>query len=111
MPRKKKRSLIEELFRGSFFKEINDVFTRLDKETLQGGYSISVTQTPEGVRVYAKVGKDVNVNELRRKLQQEYPGAEIEIDGGEPLIREISTKSLKEKRENKGDEGLRIRVE
>ncbi len=111
MSRKKKRSLIEELFGGSFFKEIDDIFAQLDKETLRGGYSISVTQTPEGTRVYAKVGKGVNVNDLRRKLQQEYPGAKIEIEGGEPLIREVSTKSLEEKGEKRGDKGLRIRVE
>jgi hypothetical protein len=48
-----------------------------------------------------KVGKSTDVNALRKKLQQQYPNAEIEIEGGkkEPLIREISTKTIKEKEE------------
>jgi len=100
MPRKKKRSIIDELFGGSLFN---------DKELLtddisSAGYSISVSQTPEGTKVKAKVGKDTDVNAFRRQLQQKYPNARIEIEGGKekPLIREISTKSLKhESEENK----------
>ncbi len=97
MPRKKKRSIIDELFGGSLFN---------DKELLPDdfsgtGYSISVVQTPEGTKVKAKVGKDTDVNELRKQLQQEYPNAKIEIEGGsaKPLIREISTRNLKQKSE------------
>jgi len=70
--------------------------TLLD-ELPESGYSISVVQTPEGTKVRAKVGKDTDVNALKRQLQQRYPNAQIEIEGGrnEPLIREISTKALK----------------
>jgi len=34
---------------------------------------------------------------LRKQLQQQYPNAEIEMEGGkkEPLIKEISTRALK----------------
>jgi len=60
---------------------------------------VSVTQTPEGIKVHVKVGKDTDVNALRQKLQRQYPNAEIEIEGGKPLIREISTKSVEEKDE------------
>ena len=60
---------------------------------------MSVTQTPEGIKVHVKVGKDTDVNALRQKLQRQYPNAEIEIEGGKPLIREISTKSVEEKDE------------
>ena len=51
----------------------------------------------------AKVGKDVDVNALRRQLEEQYPDAKIEIEGGrqEPLIREISTKPVKEENESR----------
>jgi len=96
MPSKKKRSFIDDLFGGSIFEE----FERLFEEGMgESGYSISVTQTPEGTKVYAKVGKDTDVNALRRRLEQQYPGAEIVIEGGQPLIREISTRPVEEEEE------------
>ncbi|MBA7559459.1 hypothetical protein ES708_01073 [subsurface metagenome] len=63
---------------------------------------MNVVQTPEGTKVQVKVGKEVNVNTLRKQLQQKYPGAKIEIEGGEsePLIREISTKPIKKEKED-----------
>ncbi len=97
---KRKRSIIDELFGGSIFEETESCFN----EFPESGYSISVTQTPEGTKVRAKIGKDADADALRRQLQQKYPNAEIEIEGGrkEPLIREISTKSIKEEtKENK----------
>jgi hypothetical protein len=95
--RKRKRSIIDELFGGSMFEEMQKFFDEFP-EGEYGGYSISVTQTPEGTKVKAKVGKDTDVNMLRKQLQQQYPDAEIEIEGGkkEPLIKEISTKTLRE---------------
>jgi hypothetical protein len=100
--RKRKRSIIDELFGGSMFEEMQTYFNEFP-EGEYGGYSISVTQTPEGTKVKAKVGKDTDVNILRKQLQQQYPGAEIEIEGGkkEPLIKEISTKTLQEDNKNK----------
>ena len=97
--RKRKRSIIDELFGGSLFDE-----TKLLDEFPESGYSISVVQTPEGTKVKAKVGKNTDANTLRKQLQQKYSNAQIEIEGGkkEPLIKEISTKSLnKENTENK----------
>jgi len=90
---KKKRSLIDELFGGSVFGE-----TESFPET---GYSISVIQTPEGTKVKAKAGKNTDTGVLKRQLQQKYPNAKIEIEGGKakPLIREISTKTLKHESE------------
>lgn len=102
MSRKKRRSLIDELFGGSPFQNFDKVFDEFEKgEGRKGGYSISVSQTPQGTRVYAKVGRDTDVNALRRQLQQQYPGAQIEIEGGQPLIREISTKPVEEEEEEK----------
>jgi hypothetical protein len=89
--KKRKRSIIDELFGNSLFDE------KLLDEFPASGYSISVVQTPEGTKVQAKVGKDTDTNALKKQLQQQYPNATIEIEGGkkEPLIKELSTKTLK----------------
>lgn len=91
--KKKRRSIIDDLFGGSLFDETD--------ETMGSGYTMSVTQTPEGTEVHAKVSKDTDVGELRRQLQQQYPGAKIEIEGGKPLIREISTRTIEEETDRK----------
>ena len=95
--RKKRRSLTDELFGDSLFGNMERFFDGFP----ESGYSISVVQTPEGTKVRAKVGKDTDADMLKKQLQQQYPGAEIEIEGGrkKPLIREISTKSLKKENE------------
>ncbi len=110
MSRKKRRSFIDELFGGSPFEDFDKVFEELKRgEGKESGYSISVSQTPQGTKVYAKVGKDTDVNALKRQLQQQYPGAQIEIEGGQPLIKEISTKPVKEEaeedKEKRGNQG------
>jgi len=51
--RKRKRSIIDELFGSSLFDE-----AKLFGEFPESGYSISVTQTSGGTKVRAKVGKD-----------------------------------------------------
>jgi len=105
MSRKKRRSFIDELFGGSPIEDIDKVFEEFGREEgRETGYSISVSQTPEGTKVYAKVGKGTDVNALRRQLQQKYPGAQIEIEGGQPLIREISTKPVREEAEEDKEE-------
>jgi hypothetical protein len=100
--KKKRRSIIDELFGGSPFGDMESPFDNFP----ESGYSISVVQTPEGTKVRAKAGKDTDVNTLKKQLQQKYPNAKIEIEGGkkEPLIREISTKSLTKEKEEKQTE-------
>jgi len=95
--KKRRRSIIDELFENSLFDE------KLLDEFPSSGYSISVVQTPEGTKVKAKVGKDTDVNMLKKQLQQQYPNAQIEIEGGkqQPLIKEISTKILKKENNKK----------
>ena len=97
--KRRRRSLIDELFGGSLFNEMEDFFKEIPEGEFSSGYSISVIQTPEGTKVKAKVGRDVDVNILRKQLEKQYPKAKIEIEGGrqEPLIKEISTKPVKEK--------------
>jgi hypothetical protein len=96
--RKRKRNIIDELFGNSLFDK-----TKSSDRFPANGYSISVAQTPEGTKVKAKVGKDTDANTLRKQLQQQYPKATIEIEGGkkQPLIKEISTKTLKKENNKK----------
>lgn len=97
----RKRSFMDELFGCSFFDEMESLFKDLEKAEFSSGYSVSVIQTPEGTKVKAKVGKDVDVNALRKQLERQYPHAQITIEGGrqEPLIREISIKPVDKKEE------------
>jgi len=106
--KKRRKSIIDELFGSSLFDEVDELFKEFPEGEFSVGYSISVTQTPEGTKVKAKVGKNVDVNMLRKRLQQQYPGAQIEIEGGkqEPLIREISTKPVREEEKTAGDAKL-----
>jgi hypothetical protein len=99
--KKRRRNIIDELFSDSLFSD-TDKF--LD-EFPESGYSISVSQTSEGTKVRAKVGKDTDTNALRKQLEQKYPNAQIEIEGGkkEALIKEISTKTI-EKENNERQE-------
>jgi len=98
MSHKRKRSIIDDLF-GDFFDDFESSFDDFSGS----GYSISVVQTPEGTKIRVKAGKDTDVNSLKRQLQQQYPNAEIEIEGGreEPLIKEVSTKSIVAEKEEK----------
>ena len=98
MSHKRKRSIIDDLF-GDFFDDLEASFDDFSGS----GYSISVVQTPEGTKIRVKAGKDTDVSSLKRQLQQQYPNAEIEIEGGreEPLIKEVSTKSVVAEKEEK----------
>jgi len=101
--KRKRKSIIDEFFGKPSFGDMETAFEELSESSgLEGGYSINVVQTAEGTKVHAKVGKDVNVGTLRKQLQQKYPDAKIEIEGGksEPLIREISTKPIKKEKED-----------
>lgn len=97
MSRKKKRGIIDELFGGSLFDDADS----LSGDFSGSGYSISIVQTPEGTKVKVKVGNNADANALKKQLEQQYPNAKIEIEGdtSKPLIREISTKTLKKEDE------------
>jgi hypothetical protein len=98
--KRRRRNLIDEIFGDSLFEDMEGFFKEFPEGEFTSGYSISVVQTPEGTKVKARVGKDTDANALRRQLERQYPGAKIEIEGGkkEPLIREISTKPIREEK-------------
>lgn len=91
---KRRKSIIDELFGTSLFEDTEKFF----EEFGESDCTISVVQTPEGTKVKAKVDKDTDITALRKQLEREYPNAKIEIEGGQekPLIREISTNTIKE---------------
>ena len=112
MFRRKRRGLFD-----SFFEDIDELFESIEKSfervgeggVSEYGYSIQVTQGPGGTKVYVKAGRNVDVASLRRELEERYPGAEIHIEGGRPLISEISEETSKEKKKSK--KGVWIKVE
>jgi len=79
MVKRKRRSIFDSFF-GDFFEEFETMFDEIG--AMGGGYSISVTTTPEGTIVHAKISDDVDADEFKRMLQQRYPGAKIIIEGG-----------------------------
>ncbi len=110
---KRRRGLFD-----SFFGDIDELFESIEKsfervgegDVPEYGYSIQVTQGPKGIKVYVKAGKNVDVASLRRELERRYPGAEIHIEGGRPLIREVSSETP-EGEEEKSKKGMWIKVE
>ena len=67
--REKRRSLFDLFFEDSLLSDVEEIFRRLEEEPLTEGYSINVTQGPEGTKVYVKAGKDIDVASLRRELK------------------------------------------
>jgi hypothetical protein len=73
-------------------------------EPTEGGsaYSISVTYDEKGKPVvHVKTHGDVDTAELRRDIEQRYPGAKIEGLEKKPLIRIIDEEEEKKKSEAK----------
>lgn len=63
------------------------------------GYSISVTYDEKGKPVVkVQTHGDVDVAELRRDIEQRYPGAKIEGLEKQPLIRIVDEKSTTEEK-------------
>ena len=97
MPKRKK-----PFFDFFGFDEEDFLFGR---EPVEGGsgYSISVTYGESGKPVVqVKTHGDVNVAELRRGIEQRYPGARIEGLEKKPLIRVVGEE--KEEKERKIEE-------
>jgi hypothetical protein len=100
--RRRKRSIFD-LFD---FSEEDFLFRH---EPLEGesGYSISVTYDSEGKPVVrVKTSGNVDVAELRKDIEERYPGARIEGLEEKPLIRIVGgEETKKEKVEKKEGEG------
>ncbi|MBS7617468.1 hypothetical protein KEJ25_02505 [Candidatus Bathyarchaeota archaeon] len=89
MKRGKRRSFFDEIF-GEMEKEF-ERFEKFFQESEVGdyGYSINVTESGGKTKVYVKAGKNVDASELKKMLRERYPGAEIIVEGGKPLIEEV----------------------
>jgi len=96
MPERKKRRRFSDLF--GFDEE--KLF--LGEEPIEGesGYSISVTYDGSGKPVVqVKTRGDVDVAELRKDIEQQYPGARIEGLEKKPLIKVVGEEEAKKKEE------------
>ncbi len=89
MKSRKRRSLFDEIF-GDIEEEF-ERFEKLFQESEVGdyGYSINVIEEGGKTKVYVKAGRNVDVSELKKMLSRRYPGAEIIVEGGKPLLEEI----------------------
>jgi hypothetical protein len=111
MEKRRRRRTIFDLFDLSPFEEFDKVFESLDKmKTFESGYSITVTQSGGKTVVHAKVGKDVDVGKVREELQMSYPGAQIIIEGGKPIIEEVKEEATKRDDERKEKMPVRIPI-
>jgi len=92
--------------RRSIFDVFEEIFEEpfLDTDLpVRGGYSISITQINGKTTIHVKADKNTNIAELKRSLKEQYPNAEIIIEGGKPMIEEIGgeEKKIVEKKEEK----------
>jgi hypothetical protein len=97
MDRRKRRTIFDEFFGESVFKDLEEIFE--GGFPVGGGYSISIQQIGGKTIINAKVGEGVDVEQLEKELRRKYPNAQINIEGGRPRIREVDEKgeALKEK--------------
>lgn len=101
MSKRKRKRPFFDLFG---FDEENFLFER---EPVEGGsgYSISVTYDESGKPVVqVETHGDVDVAELRRDIEQRYPGARIEGLEKKPLIRIVGEEKEEKERKTKEKE-------
>lgn len=99
---KKDKSWIEKFFGERSFGDFNGLGGG-------GGYSIRVTQTPEGTVVKARLSDNMECKKVKKKLKRKYPDAKIKIKGGKKegakfkikKRRKLSSNSKKQKADKK----------
>lgn len=97
MPKRKKKRRFFDIFG---FDEEDFLF---GQEPVKGesGYSISVTYDNSGKPVVqVQTRGDVNTTELRRDIEQQYPGARIKGLEKKPLIKIVGEKDTRKKEED-----------
>jgi hypothetical protein len=102
MSKEKRKKPFSDLFG---FEE--DLFPKPGSLSTQGGsgYSISVTYDEKNKPVVkVQTHGEINAAELRRDIEQRYPGAKIEGLESQPLIRIVGEEPASEKKESKNKE-------
>jgi hypothetical protein len=90
LEKRRRRSLFDEFF--SPFESFEGFFSEFSSGSFAeagSGYSINVTQIDGKTKVLVRASKDMDVTELKQHLKEQYPNAEIVVEGGRPLIEEI----------------------
>ena len=101
MPERKKKRRFSDLFG---FDEEDFLFGQEPIES-GSGYSISVTYDSSGEPVVqVKTRGDVDVSELRRDIEQQYPGARIKGLEKKPLIKIVGEKNTRKKEKSEKSE-------
>jgi len=101
MSRRKRKSIFDSFFNDSWFEEWEKMFEKFEDMSIGSGYSISITQTPEGTEIHVKAGEDVDVEDLKRDLERKYPGAKIFIEGGRKAREIVEIREEEEEGEEK----------
>ena len=74
MPERKRRDDLEH----SNTLDLQNDLLKDESIELGAGYSISLNYNEKDPAIYVKTYGEVDINSLRRKLEQNYPGARIE---------------------------------
>ncbi len=99
MPKEKRKKGFFDLFG---FGEGNSFFDSKEFSGGGSGYSVSVTYDGKGKPIVkVETQGDVDVAELRRDIEQRYPGAKIEGLEKQPLIRVVDEEPELVKKEKK----------
>jgi len=96
MPKEKRKRGLFDLFG---FDESSSMFEPKSFSGGSSGYSISVTYEKGKPVVKVQTQGDVDVAELRRDIEQKYPGAKIEGLEKQPLIRVVDEEPEAAKKE------------
>jgi len=105
MPKEKRKKGFFDLFG---FGEGSSFFDSKEFSGGGSGYSVSVTYDAKGKPVVkVETHGDVDVAELRRDIEQRYPGAKIEGLEKQPLIRVIDEESELVKEEKRKTEKVK----
>lgn len=111
MSERKKKERREPINIFGFHEDVFPFGSELKPAKAEGGsgYSISVTYDEKGKPVVkVQTYGDVDMAELRRDIQQRYPGAKIEGLDKQPLIRVVGEEETeKQKPEKKTEEKRR----
>jgi hypothetical protein len=81
---KRKKDIFDELFEKMFKEDFG--FSGVS------GYSISIIQEGGKTKIYVKADQNTDISKLRKDLEEQYPGAEIYIEGEK--VKEKPSKKL-----------------
>jgi len=104
LDRRKKRGFFDDIFEEfeRMLEEGFEEFKGFEKLLSEhGGYTIHIEYKGDKPIIHAKLSGDIDPIKFRKQLKEQYPEAEIVIEGGKPLIEEVHEESKEEIEEGK----------